>query len=81
MLRLAALFLPIEGINAGWPESSPASPSSPQVPELCRPDSPSPDLPCHRRALLCAQGEPPHPATAFLPSETLLRRRCWPAGR
>jgi hypothetical protein len=46
---------------------SPASPSSPQVPELCRPDSSSPDLPCRCLALLSAQGEPPHPAPALPP--------------
>jgi hypothetical protein len=75
MLCLAALFLPIKGIDAGWPKSSPVSPSSPQVPELRRLDSPFPDLPCRRRALLRAQGEPPHPAPAFLP-----RKPCSAAG-
>jgi hypothetical protein len=30
---LAALFLPIEGIDAGWPETPPETIASPQTPE------------------------------------------------
>jgi hypothetical protein len=50
-LRLAALFLPVEGIDAGWPESAPASPFSLQPPKQPPEQSPgqSPESATGRR--------------------------------